>query len=66
LRSSQVALKYAKWRNDERQTMDFALLEAVATVPCNPRLTKKEVRTRFEKAFRVAFANMPDKAGPPH
>ena len=28
--------KYAKWRNDERQTMDFALLEAVAVVPCNP------------------------------
>jgi hypothetical protein len=46
--------------------MDFALLEAVATVPCNPRLTKKELRTRFEKAFRVAFANMPDKVGPPH
>jgi hypothetical protein len=45
--------------------MDFALLEAVATVPCNPRLTK-ELRTRFEKAFRVAFANMPDKVGPPH
>jgi hypothetical protein len=58
--------KYAKWRNDARQTMDFALLEAVATVPCNPRLTKKELRTRFEKAFRVAFANMPDKVGPPH
>lgn len=58
--------KYAKWRNDARQTMDFALLEAVATVPCNPRLTKKELRTRFEKAFRIAFANTPDKVGPPH
>lgn len=58
--------KYAKWRNDARQTMDFALLEAVATVPCNSRLTKKELRTRFEKSFRVAFANTPGNARPPH
>jgi hypothetical protein len=54
--------KYAKWRNDERQTMDFALLEAAAAVPCNPRLTKKELRTRFEKAFRAALAKHPTKS----
>jgi hypothetical protein len=47
--------KYAKYRNEEEGTMHMALIAAVAGMPCNGRLTKKVLRSRFDAAFRRAL-----------
>jgi hypothetical protein len=48
-----MAPKYDKYRDDEAGTMHIALVAAMASALCSPRMTPKVLRASFDKAFRV-------------